>query len=34
MSQKLSLDSLKWVENTLQFNKVFIKNYSEKKCKK
>ena len=29
MSQKLSVDGFKWVENTSQFNKDFIKNYNE-----
>ena len=30
MSQKLPTYNFEWVEDTLQFNKVFIKNYNEK----
>ena len=29
MSQNLSIESFKWVENTSQFNKDFIENYNE-----
>ena len=29
MSQKLPLGSLKWVEETSQFNENFVKNYNE-----
>ena len=29
MSQKLPVDGFKWVENTIQFNKDFIKSYNE-----
>ena len=29
MSQKFSVDGFKWVKNTSQFKKDFIKNYSE-----
>ena len=29
MSQKLSVDSFKWVKNTSHLNKDFIKNYDE-----
>ena len=29
MSQKLPVGSIKWVENTPQFNKGFIRNYNE-----
>ena len=30
MSQKLPTFNFKWVEDTSQFNEVFIKNYNEK----
>ena len=31
MSQRLSVDGFKWVENTSQFSKNFIENYNEDK---
>ena len=30
MSQKLPVNNFKWIEETFQFNKNFIKNYDEK----
>ena len=29
MSQKLTVNDFKWVEETSQFNKFFIKNYND-----
>ena len=29
ISQKLPVDGLKWIENTFEFNKDFIKNYND-----
>ena len=29
MSEKLSINNFKWIENTSQFNVDFIKNYNE-----
>ena len=33
MSQKLPVDSFKWVEDLSKFNESFIKNYDENICK-